>query len=104
MPQGGERAGASRALQASLLRTGFPDLENQTAFALQAEASGIEALLLDFGWAKPDPVLLAAATRKNNARPSPVMIEQPMGRRYAAPKNASNSPRTCATASTPAGP
>jgi alkanesulfonate monooxygenase len=61
LPQGGERPGASRGFQASLTDTGLPDLDAQIQFCRAAEASGIESLLIDFGWSKPDPILLAAA-------------------------------------------
>src|SRR5712672_1513487 len=61
LPQGGERPGASRAHQASLAESGLPDLDAQIQFARAAEASGIDSLLTDFGWSKPDPILLAAA-------------------------------------------
>src|SRR4051794_3854954 len=47
----------------------------------------------------PVPVLAAAPTTKYSASPSPEKIEQISGRAYVAPKNASNSPRTFATAS-----
>src|SRR5262245_45451602 len=60
LPQGGERTGASRAHQASLAANGLPDVEAQIQFARAAEASGIDSLLIDFGWSKPDPVMLAA--------------------------------------------
>jgi alkanesulfonate monooxygenase len=61
LPQGGERPGASRAFQSSLTETGLPDLDAQRQFCRAAEESGIESLLIDFGWSKPDPILLAAA-------------------------------------------
>ncbi|HEX5732693.1 MAG TPA: LLM class flavin-dependent oxidoreductase [Blastocatellia bacterium] len=61
LPQGGERPGASRAFQASLTETGLPDLDAQIQFCRAAEENGIESLLIDFGWSKPDPILLAAA-------------------------------------------
>ncbi len=61
LPQGGERAGASRAEQNSLASTGLPDLEAQLAFCRAAEEAGMHSLLTDFGWAKPDPILLATA-------------------------------------------
>ena len=61
LPQGGERPNASRAHQASLPETGLPDLDVQVPFVRAAEACGIDSLLLDFGWSKPDPILLAAA-------------------------------------------
>ena len=61
LPQGGERPNASRAHQASLPETGLPDLDAQVPFARAAEVCGIDSLLLDFGWSKPDPILIAAA-------------------------------------------
>ncbi len=61
LPQGGERPGASRAFQASLAETGLPDLDAQVQFCRIAEEVGIDSLLIDFGWSKPDPILLAAA-------------------------------------------
>ena len=61
LPQGGERPGASRAHQASLKETGLPDLDAQLQFCRIAEEIGIDSLLIDFGWQKPDPILLAAA-------------------------------------------
>jgi alkanesulfonate monooxygenase len=61
LPQGGERSGASRSEQNSLESTGLPDLEAQLAFCRAAEEVGIHSLLTDFGWAKPDPILLATA-------------------------------------------
>src|SRR6185295_7399422 len=61
LPQGGEQSGASRAYQASLAAAGLPDLDAQIQFARAAEASGIDSLLVDFGWSKPDPILLATA-------------------------------------------
>jgi alkanesulfonate monooxygenase len=61
LPQGGELSNASRAHQASLAAVGLPDLEAQIDFARAAERSGIDSLLVDFGWSKPDPVLLATA-------------------------------------------
>src|SRR5229473_5227434 len=61
LPQGGERPGASRALQASLAQTGLPDLGPQAQFCRCAEDCGIDSLLVDFGWSKADPILLSAA-------------------------------------------
>ncbi|HEX3482328.1 MAG TPA: LLM class flavin-dependent oxidoreductase [Kofleriaceae bacterium] len=61
LPTGGERAPASRAHLTSVRQSGLPDLEAQVPFALAAEACGIDSLLIDFGWAKPDPILLATA-------------------------------------------
>ncbi len=59
--QGGEVDGASRSYQATLRETGIPDLVPQIDFCRQAEHCGIDSLLVDFGWAKPDPILLSAA-------------------------------------------
>lgn len=59
--QGGETAGASRGHQASLAATGLPDVEEQARFCRIAEDCGIDSLLTDFGWSKPDPLFLAAA-------------------------------------------
>jgi alkanesulfonate monooxygenase len=59
--QGGERPGASRAYQSSLAATGLPDLGPQAEFCRQAEECGIDSLLVDFGWSKPDSILLSAA-------------------------------------------
>jgi alkanesulfonate monooxygenase len=61
LPQGGERPGASRGFQASLPEAGLPDLDAQTRFCRAAEESGIDSVLVDFGWSKPDPILLAGA-------------------------------------------
>jgi alkanesulfonate monooxygenase len=61
LPQGGELSNASRAHQASLAAVGLPDLDAQIQFARAAEQSGIDSLLVDFGWSKPDPMLLSAA-------------------------------------------
>lgn len=61
LPHGGETSGASRASQSKLAAIGLPDLAAQTRFCLQAEQCGIDSLLTDFGYAKPDPILLAQA-------------------------------------------
>jgi len=61
LPQGGERAGASRALLASRPESALPDVEYQASFCRTAEDVGIESLLTDFGWSKPDSILLSAA-------------------------------------------
>lgn len=60
LPQGGERDGASRGYQASLAVTGDADLPARTAFCRIAEEAGIDGLLVDFGWGKPDPLILSA--------------------------------------------
>lgn len=40
---------------------GLPDLDGHVAFCRRAEASGIDALLMAFGFTRPDPVTYAAA-------------------------------------------
>jgi alkanesulfonate monooxygenase len=61
MIHGGETAGVPRGTQNVLIEMSQPDLVAQAEFCRRALASGIESLLLDFGFAKPDPILLAAA-------------------------------------------
>ncbi len=61
LPFGGETTGWARAAQDELPAIGLPDLEAQIHFCRQAEQSGIDSLLTDFGFAKPDPILLSAA-------------------------------------------
>jgi len=58
LPFGGERPGAAPPAPAQI---GLPDLEAQIAFCRQAEEWGIDSLLTDFGYGKPDSILLAAA-------------------------------------------
>jgi len=41
--------------------TGLPDLNAQIQFCRTAELCGIDSVLTDFGFSKPDPILLAAA-------------------------------------------
>ena len=61
LPQTGEDDTGSRAAAASRPQTGIPDLESLTHFCRAAEASGIDSLLVDFGWGKPDPITLSTA-------------------------------------------
>jgi alkanesulfonate monooxygenase len=61
MLMGGEASGLTRAAMNSRVETGLPDLSAQTHFCRCAEESGIDSLLTDFGFSKPDPILLAAA-------------------------------------------
>ena len=61
MLQGGETAGVPRGTQNRLIEIGLPDLDPQVDFCRRATAAGIDSLLVDFGYAKPDPILLAAA-------------------------------------------
>lgn len=44
-----------------LPQSGVPDLDELTRFCLAAEEAGIESVLSDFGWGKPDPITLSAA-------------------------------------------
>jgi alkanesulfonate monooxygenase len=68
LPYAGETAAIAMADQRSAQAIGLPDPEQQTEFCKRAEECGMDALLVDFGFAKPDPMLLAAvlgrATRK----------------------------------------
>ena len=59
--QGGERSGVTRAAQSGLLETALPDMEAQINFCRAAEKSGIDSLLTDINFAKPDPTLLGLA-------------------------------------------
>ena len=61
MLMGGEESGPTRSAMNSRVETGLPDLEAQISFCRSAEESGIDSLLTDFGFSKPDPILLAAA-------------------------------------------
>lgn len=58
---GGEESVLTRTAMNTRVETGLPDLEAQIHFCRRAEESGIDSLLTDFGFAKPDPILLAAA-------------------------------------------
>jgi alkanesulfonate monooxygenase len=58
---GGETAGITRAAMYQRIETSLPDLEAQINFCRCAEESGIDSLLTDFGFSKPDSILLAAA-------------------------------------------
>ena len=60
LPYAGDTAASAIAEQSSAPVIGLPDPELQAAFCRYAEESGIDALLVDFGFAKPDPMLLAA--------------------------------------------
>jgi alkanesulfonate monooxygenase len=61
LPHGGEKFNATLASQTDLRAIGSPDLEAQVLFCRHAEECGIESVLTDFGFAKPDPILLAAS-------------------------------------------
>ncbi|HEY6352084.1 MAG TPA: LLM class flavin-dependent oxidoreductase [Candidatus Angelobacter sp.] len=60
LPYAGETTSMAMADQATASAIGLPDPEAQTEFCRHAEGSGIDSLLVDFGFAKPDPMLLAA--------------------------------------------
>lgn len=60
LPYAGETARMAMADQATASAIGLPDPKTQTEFCRHAEESGIDSLLVDFGFAKPDPMLLAA--------------------------------------------
>ncbi|MBZ5505849.1 MAG: LLM class flavin-dependent oxidoreductase [Acidobacteriia bacterium] len=61
LPYAGETPSLAMADQSSAPIIGLPDPEMQASFCRYAEESGIDSLLVDFGFAKPDPMLLAAA-------------------------------------------
>jgi alkanesulfonate monooxygenase len=61
LPQRGEGTGITRAAQAAAAETGLPDLDAQIRFCREAEMCGIDSLLVDFNWLKPDPILLSTA-------------------------------------------
>jgi alkanesulfonate monooxygenase len=60
LPYAGETSSLAMADQSSAPVIGLPDPELQARFCRSAEESGIDSLLVDFGFAKPDPMLLAA--------------------------------------------
>jgi alkanesulfonate monooxygenase len=68
LPYAGETSALAMADQSSAPVIGLPDPDLQASFCRYAEESGIDSLLVDFGFAKPDPMLLAAvlgrATKK----------------------------------------
>lgn len=59
LPYGGETSGGTWADKFST-EDGMPDLDAQAHFCRRAEECGIDSLLTDFGYGKPDPMLLAA--------------------------------------------
>src|SRR4051794_18407384 len=58
---GGETSGAPRGTQNVLPETSLPDLESQAEFCKLARRSGIDSLLIDFGYSKPDSIVMATA-------------------------------------------
>lgn len=47
--------------ESSTPQSGAPDLDELTRFCVAAEEAGIESVLSDFGWGKPDPMTLSCA-------------------------------------------
>lgn len=60
LPYADETSAIAMADQRSAQSIGLPDPDRQIEFCKQAEDCGIDSLLVDFGFAKPDPMLLAA--------------------------------------------
>lgn len=60
LPYAGETSAIAMADQSLAQAIGLPDPEPQARFCQRAEECGIDSLLVDFGFAKPDPMLLAA--------------------------------------------
>lgn len=60
LPYVGETARMAMADQATASAIGLPNPNGQIEFCRHAEESGIDSLLVDFGFAKPDPMALAA--------------------------------------------
>ncbi len=61
LPQTGEDDDSSRGAATARRETGVPDIDALTRFSKAAEESRMDSLLVDFGWAKPDPITLSAA-------------------------------------------
>src|ERR1700704_2652804 len=59
--QRGEEGGVTRASQASSMEAGLPDLPAQVDFSRRAQECGIDSLLVDINFAKPEPMMLATA-------------------------------------------
>jgi alkanesulfonate monooxygenase len=59
--QRGEQSGVTRTGQAESMEAGLPDLEAQADFCRHAEECGIDSLLVDINFAKPEPMMLATA-------------------------------------------
>ena len=59
--QGGEGRGNAGLRQHDNPSTALPDLPAQIEFCRQAEAAGIDSLLVDFSYGKPDSILMSAA-------------------------------------------
>lgn len=59
--QGGDAYNRSRGTMAVDSATALPQIEKQLAFANMAEKLGIDSLLVDFGYNKPDSIVLSTA-------------------------------------------
>ncbi len=59
--QGGGDHNRSRAAMQSEAATALPDLKRQLEFARAAERIGVDSLLVDFGYNKPDSIVLSTA-------------------------------------------
>lgn len=59
--QGGEPAGVTRARQFEIDSVALPEIKAQAEFSLKAEEAGIDSLLTDVSYGKPDPLLLSSA-------------------------------------------
>jgi len=66
--QGGDDLNLPREMQNPMAVTGLPDLDQQIEFCRAAEQAGIESLLTDFGWSKPDPIPLATVLGRATAK------------------------------------
>jgi len=59
--QGGENSNLSSATQNYLGKAAWPDIKSQGEFCRAAERLGIESVLVDINYGKPDPTLLTMA-------------------------------------------
>lgn len=66
--QGGDTWDSSRGTGWERNETSMPDIGPQTEYCKAAEDAGFDSLLTDVGFAKPDPVLLAAALGQRTER------------------------------------
>jgi len=65
--QGGEPEMVTRARQLELDSVALPDIAAQAAFCRLGETSGIESMLTDISFGKPDPMLLASGIAAQTA-------------------------------------
>src|SRR5437773_2048398 len=59
--QGGEGSRLTRAKELRIRETALPDFDSQLEYCLRAEESGIDSVLVDLNFAKPDPITLSMA-------------------------------------------